>query len=88
MKNFAFGILYLIQALLVYYFEGLEALRPDNMFLAMFSLMFGVFGAMGALGQIQNEDKAVNAARKMFILMDQPNVIDTLHPSQESMKRI
>mmetsp|Transcript_14405 Transcript_14405/g.18220 ORF Transcript_14405/g.18220 Transcript_14405/m.18220 type:complete len:89 (+) Transcript_14405:3232-3498(+) len=88
MKNFAFGILYLIQALLVYYFEGAEALRPDNMFLAMFSLMFGVFGAMGALGQIQNEDKAVNAARKMFILMDKPNVIDTLHPSQESMKRI
>ena len=44
MKNMSFGILYLGQALLNYYFNGYEVIEPGNMFLAMFSLMFGLFG--------------------------------------------
>ena len=88
MKNFAFAILYIIQAALVYYFTDYHYLQPEQMFQAMFALMWGVFGAMGALGQIQNEDKAVEAARKMFIIMESPNIIDTAAPEQEKKIRI
>lgn len=52
MQNGAFGVLYLVQAFLVYYFEGYEPIEPKNMFTAMFSVMFGVFTAVQAMAQI------------------------------------
>ena len=88
MKNFAFGLIYLAQVLLVYHFPGYYYLRPERMFQAMFALMFGVFGALGALGQIQDQDKALRAASKMFVLMEARNEIDTSDPQQKMKKRI
>ena len=52
MKNFAFGIIYLVIGILNYYFDNVGVLRPDKMFIAMFSLMFGIFSYLQALGQI------------------------------------
>ena len=43
MQNFAFALIYLAQAVLVYYFEDYEYLTKERMFVAMFALMFGVF---------------------------------------------
>lgn len=52
MQNFAFGIIYLVQAYLVYYYEGAEVLKPDRMFTAMFTLMFGVFSFVSAMSTV------------------------------------
>lgn len=78
MKNFAFGIIYLAQAYLVFYFEDAEVLEPDRMFTAMFTLMFGVFAFMGAMATVQDKDKAIDSARKMFMIIETPSPIDPL----------
>ena len=43
MKNFAFGLIYLTQAVLTYHFPDYEYLGQKRMFTAMFALMFGAF---------------------------------------------
>ena len=43
LKNTAFGVVYMVQALLIYYWEDYEMNEPKRMFAAMFALMFGVF---------------------------------------------
>ena len=65
-QNFAFALVYLAQAELNYAYEDVEVLKPDRMFTAMFSLLFGVFGFVQATSQIQDKDRALENARKMF----------------------
>lgn len=88
MKNISFGIVYLVQAILVYYFEDVEVLSPDRMFLAMFSLMFGVFNYLQAMATVQDKDKAAACAMEMFKLIETPSQIDPLSLEQESKIRI
>ena len=48
MQNFSFALIYLAQAVLVYYFPDYEFLTQERMFVAMFALMFGVFAYVNA----------------------------------------
>ena len=41
-------MIYLAQAVLVYYFPDYEFLTQERMFVAMFALMFGVFAYVNA----------------------------------------
>lgn len=76
MQNFAFAIIYLVQAYLIYYFEGADVLKPDRMFTAMFTLMFGVFSFVHAMATVQDKDKAIETARKMYQIIAVPSPID------------
>lgn len=88
MQNFAFGIIYLVQAYLVYYYEGAEVLKPDRMFTAMFTLMFGVFSFVHAMTTVQDKDKAIESARKMYEIIATPSPIDPLASDQLNKKSI
>ena len=48
------------------------------MFVAMFALMFGVFAYVQAFQHVQDKDKALEAARRMFVIMKKPSEIDTM----------
>jgi len=87
MKNFAFGLVYLAQAILVYYFPDAEVLRPDKMFPAMFALMFGIFSFLGAKGAIASDaDKVKLAASKIFKVTETKSVIDPLSRAEDAKK--
>ena len=88
MQNFSFALIYLAQALLFYYFPDYKFLTKERMFVAMFSLMFGVFAYVQAFGHVQDKDKALENARKMFIIMKKPSEIDALHEDQAKKKEI
>jgi len=88
MKNVAFGIVYLVQAILVYNWPDAEVLNAEKMFIAMFTLMFGLFAFIQAMTMVADKDKAIECARKMFYMIETPSVIDPLARSQEYIKRI
>jgi hypothetical protein len=58
------------------------------MFIALFSLMFAVFNFVQATSSTQDKDKALEKARKMFILMETPSKIDSMADKEESAKKI
>jgi hypothetical protein len=43
MKNFSFGMIYLAQAVLVYFFEDYEYVSQERIFTATFALLFAAF---------------------------------------------
>lgn len=88
MKNFAFAIIYITQAVLLYIWPDYKYLQPDNMFTAMFSLMFGVFAFMQAKGNVIHVDTAFESARKVLHVMETPSKIDILHEQEKEKKAI
>ena len=88
MQNFSFGLIYLAQAVLVYFFEDYEFLTQERMFVAMFALMFGVFAYVQAFQHVQDKDKALEAARRMFVIMKKPSEIDTMGLDQKDARKI
>ena len=88
MQNFSFALIYLAQAVLVYFFPDYKFLTQERMFVAMFSLMFGVFAYVQAFSHVQDKDKALENARRMFVIMKKPSEIDALHDDQANAKKI
>jgi ATP-binding cassette, subfamily B (MDR/TAP), member 1 len=58
------------------------------MFTAMFTLMFGVFSFVHAMQGVQDKDKVVECARKMYAMITTPSPIDPLAPSQKDKRFI
>ena len=54
----------------------------------MFALMFGVFAFVNAFNHVQDKDKALEAARRMFVIIKKPSEIDALHDDQAQAKKI
>ena len=88
MQNFAFGIIYMVQAVLLYYFPDYLYLEPDRMFTAMFSLMFAVFSFMQSQGNVIHRDTAFESARKILQIIETPSKIDALASDQSEKKAI
>ena len=86
MQNFSFALIYLAQALLFYYFPDYKFISQERMFVAMFALMFGVFAFVNAFNHVQDKDKALEAARRMFVIIKKPSEIDALHEDQAKAK--
>ena len=85
MQNFAFGIIYLVQAVLVYNYPDYEYLEPERMFISMFSLMFGVFAYVQAFAHVQDKDKALMSARAMFELIFTRSEINAMSTEGKSI---
>ena len=82
MQNFSFALIYLAQAVLFYYFPDYKFISQERIFVAMFALMFGVFAFVNAFNHVQDKDKALENARRMFVIMKKPSEIDALHEDQ------
>lgn len=70
-----FGILYLIISELNYHFPELDY---ADMFLAMFSITFGAFSAAQASSMGPDLAKGVDAAEKIFKIVETPSEIDAI----------
>jgi len=74
-QNVTFGILYLVIAELHYYFPHLNY---ADMFLAMFAVIFGGFSAAQASSMGPDLAKGIDAAEKIFKIVDTPSEINAI----------
>ena len=65
-----------------------EVLQVDNMYIAMFCLLFGAFTAGQAMQFGPDVVRAKSAAMKIYAIIDRPSKIDKFSDSQLTAKQI
>ena len=79
--NLVFGVLYLASGEMYYKWPESEFLQVDNMYIAMFCLLFGAFTAGQAMQFGPDVVRAKSAAMKIYAIIDRPSKIDKFSDS-------
>lgn len=82
-QNVVFGILYYIQARIVFHYPSWNG---EKMWLSLFAIMFGAFSAGNATAFGPDVKKATAAAQKVFTVTNHPSEIDPME--EDDTKKI
>jgi len=87
-QNMGFALLYLASAEIQYHWPHYGPANGEDMFIALFAIMFGAFTAGQASQFGPDVAKAKQAGQKIFSIMEIPSEIDVMGEDQASKKRI